>query len=57
MRGESVSTDPRRPEAEALSNAVDVLERLRDPTEAEGEFRQHDSVVTVMMNLPTQGFA
>ena len=23
----------------------------------EGEFRQHDGVVTVMMKLPTQGFA
>ena len=75
---------PRRPKAEAFSNAVDVVERLRDPTdpsieqtapprsahvqlgdvprtldptEAEGEFRQHDGVVMVMMKLPTQGFA
>ena len=75
---------PRRPKAEAFSNAVDVVERLRDPTdpstkrttppisahvqgddvprtldpvEAEGEFRQHDAVVTVMMKLPAQGFA
>ena len=31
--GESVSTYPRRPKAEALSNAVDVLERLHDPTD------------------------
>ena len=31
MRGESVSTYPRRPKAEAFSNAVDVVERLRDP--------------------------
>ena len=81
---ESVSTYPRRPKAEAFSNAVDVVERLRDPTdpstermtppqsahvqlgevprtldpvEAEGEFPQHDSVVTVMMKLPAQGFA
>ena len=23
----------------------------------EGEFRQHDGVMTVMMKLPTQGFA
>ena len=30
---ESVSTYPRRPKAEALSNAVDVLERLRDQTD------------------------
>ena len=67
-----------------LVKAVDVVERLRDPTdpstertvpprsahiqlgdvprtldpvEAEGEFRQHDGVMTVMMKLPTQGFA
>ena len=78
--GESVSTYPRRPKAEAFSNAVDVVERLHDPTdlstertappcsahvqlddiphtldpvETEGEFRQHDGVVTVMMKLPT----
>ena len=79
-----MSTYPRRPKAEAFINAVDVVERLRDPTdpstertapprsahvqlgdvprtvdpvEAEGEFRQHDNVVTVMMKLPTQGFS
>ena len=78
--GESVSTYTRRPKAEAFSNAVDVVERLRDPTdpstehkappcsayvqlddvpqsldpvEDEGEFRQHDGVMTVMMKLPT----
>ena len=79
-----LSTYPRRPKAEAFSNEVDVVERLRDPTdpstertapprsahvqlgdvprtldpvEAEGEFRQHDGVMTVMMmKLPTQGF-
>ena len=33
MRGESVSTYPRRTKAEAFSNAVDVVERLRDPTD------------------------
>ena len=33
MIGESVSTYPRRPKAEAFSNAVDVVERLRDPTD------------------------
>ena len=76
MSGKSVSTYPRRPKAEAFSNAVDVVERLRDPTdpstenmtlprsahvqlddipraldpvEAEGEFRQHDGVATVIM--------
>ena len=81
--GESVSTYPHRPKAEAFINTVDVVVWLRDPTdlstertapprpahvqlgdvpctldpiEAEGEFRQHDSVVTVMMKLPAQGF-
>ena len=65
-------------------NAVDVVERLHDPTDPStertapsssahvqlndvprtpiqqsftGEFRQHDGVMTVMMLLPTQGFA
>ena len=79
-----MSTYPHRPKAEAFSKAVDVVERLRDPTdpstertappcsahvqlddvprtldlvEAEGEFRQHDGVATVMMKLPAQGFA
>ena len=79
-----MSTYPCRPKAETVSNAVDVVERLCDPTdpstertapprsayvqlsdvprtldpaEAEGEFHQHDGVMTVMMNLPTQGFA
>ena len=79
-----MSTYPHKPKAKAFSNAVDVVERLRDPTdpstermapprsahvqlgdvprtldpvEAEGEFRQHDGVATVMMNLPAQGFA
>ena len=67
---------PRRPKEEAFSNAVDVVERLHDPTdlsterttppcsahvqhndlpqaldpvEYEREFRQHDSVVMVLM--------
>ena len=95
MSRESVSTYPRRPKAEAFSNAVDVVERLCDITdpsterlcditdpstertapprsahvqlgdvprtldlaEAEGEFRQHDGMVTVMMKLPVQGLA
>ena len=73
-----MSTYPRRPKAEAFSNAVHVVERLHDPTDpstkrtapprsahvqlgdvpqtldpakAEGEFRQHDSVVMVMMSF------
>ena len=36
-RGESVSTYPRRPKAEALSNAVDVVVRLHDPTDPSTE--------------------
>ena len=35
--GESVSTYPRRPKVEALSNAFDVVERLRDPTDPSTE--------------------
>ena len=31
--------------------------RTLDPAEVEGEFRQHDGVMMVMMKLPTQGFA
>ena len=31
--------------------------RTLDLVEAEGEFRQHDGVATVMMKLPAQGFA
>ena len=37
MRGESVSMYPRRPKAEALVNAVVVVERLRDPTDPSTE--------------------
>ena len=33
MSGESVSTYPHRPKAEAFSNAVDVVECLHDPTD------------------------
>ena len=71
-----MSTYPHRPKPEAFSNAVDVVERLRDPTdpnaertapphsayvhlddvphaldpvEDEGEFGQHDGVVTVLV--------
>ena len=33
------------------------IPRNLDPDEADGEFRQHDGVVMVMMKLPVQGFA
>ena len=35
--GGSVSTYPRRPKAEVSSDAVDVVERLRDPTDPSTE--------------------
>ena len=31
--------------------------RTLDPAEVEGEFHQHDGMMTVMMKLPAQGFA
>ena len=37
MIRECVSTYPRRPEAEAFTNTVDVVERLRDPTDPSTE--------------------
>ena len=37
MRGESVSTYPRRPKAEVFSNTVDVVECLHDPTDPSTE--------------------
>ena len=36
---------------------LDDVPRALDPVEDEGEFRQHDGVVKVMMMLPAQGFA
>ena len=36
---------------------LDDVPRALDPVEDEGEFRQHDIMLTVMMNLPVQGFA
>ena len=35
----------------------DDVPRALDPVEDEGEFRQHDGMMTVMMKLPAQGFA
>ena len=35
----------------------DDVPRALDPVEDEGEFHQHDGVVTVMMKLLAQGFA
>ena len=64
-RWESVSTYPRRPKAEAFSNAIDVVERIHDPTNLSTERTlppcsvhvQHDGVAMVLMMLPMQGFA
>ena len=50
------STEGTAPPRSAHVQLGDVPRTL-DPAEAEGEFRQHDGVVTVMMKLPTQGFA
>ena len=36
---------------------LDDIPRALDPIGDEGEFRQHDGVVTMMMKLPVQGFA
>ena len=36
---------------------LDDVPQTLDPVEAEGEFRQHDGLATVMMKLPAQGFA
>ena len=55
--------DPTDPSTESMAPPRSAHVQLRDvprtldPVEAEGEFRQHDNMVTVMMKLPTQGFA
>ena len=50
------STERTAPPRSAHVHLGDVPRAL-DPVEDEGEFRQHDDVVTVMMKLPAQGFA
>ena len=50
------STERTAPPRSAHVQLGDVPRTL-DPIEAEGEFHQHDGVVTVMMMLPAQGFA
>ena len=50
------STEGTTPPCSAHVQLGDVPRTL-DPAEVEGEFRQHDGVATVMMKLPTQGFA
>ena len=51
-----LSTKRTTPPRSAHVQLGDVPQTL-DPVEAEGEFCQHDGMVTVMMKLPTQGFA
>ena len=52
-------TDPSTERTAPLRSAhihLGDVPRTLDPAEAEGEFRQHDGVATVMMKLPAQGF-
>ena len=49
------STEGAAPPRSAHVQLGDVPRTL-DPAEAEGEFRQHEGVLTVLMKLPTQGF-
>ena len=50
------STEGTTPPRSAHVQLGDVPRTL-DPAKVEGEFRQHNSVMTVMMKLPIQGFA
>ena len=50
MSGESVSTYPRRPKAEAFSNVVDVVERLRDSTDPSTEHTAPPCSAHVQLN-------
>ena len=50
------STEGTTPPRSAHIQLGDVPQAL-DPAEVEGEFRQHDGVMIVMMKLPMQGFA
>ena len=49
------STEGTAPPRSAHVQLGDV-QRTLDLAEVEGEFHQHDGVMTVMMKLPTQGF-
>ena len=50
------STESTEPPRSAHVRLGDVPRTL-DPVEVEGEFCQHDGVMTLMLKLPTQGFA
>ena len=51
-----LSTERTAPPCSAHVQLGDVP-RTHDPIELEEEFRQHDGVVTMVMKLPSQGFA
>ena len=63
MSEESVSMYPRRPKAEAFSNAVDVVERLHDPTDPSTEHPaprcsahvQHDDIPRALDPVEDEG--
>ena len=46
-----MSTYPRRPKAEEFSNAVDVVERLRDPTDPSTERTAHPRSAHVQLDV------
>ena len=50
------STERTAPPSYAHVQLGDVP-RTHGPVELEGEFRQHDGVMTMLMKLPMQGFA
>ena len=50
-----LSTERTAPPCSAHVQLGDVP-RTHDPVELEGEFHQHDGVMTMLMKLPTQGF-
>ena len=52
----SLGTERTTPPRSAHVQLGDVP-RSHDPIELEGEFRQHDGVVTMLMKLPMQGLA
>ena len=55
--------DPTDPSTERMApprfahGQLGDVPRTLDPAKVEGEFHQHNGVVTVMMKLPAQGFA
>ena len=51
-----LSTERTAPPCSAHVQLGDIP-RTPDPVELEGEFRQHDGVMTMLMKLPMQGFA